>query len=683
MRTLAALALLALAPLSAQAQGAPQSLPDECLTYEEPAGDPYSYLTIGGAWPKEDNGAYVADITFPATHNGRPVVVRKAVAPADANGQLFKLTIPEGTALIEADAFKEVPLSSVTLCERLSLMPGAFAYQQNLTELTVPNGVTYALAFSHCEHLRTVTFAEGATDLGFGCDGCTALERLVVPTSATSFNVIVINAPALAQELDLSHTQIVNWADNAAFINCPITQVKLPATIRSLGKFAFKNCQIASLDNVANLHNLQGTFQGFAGNPLTEVELWDGITALGQGALQDCKKLTTVTLNEHIEKLPDQAFKGCAKLTEVEGLNQVTELGQEAFAGCVELSALPLPSTVKSIGERCFDGCAKLTTLNSAYPDQGPLHFAPKVSYGKHALRGCGFTRLTLPSGIALTPGLLQNNLQLRHLSVPEGVATLPSYLCWGCEALARVDLPISLTSIADGAFRNCALAEVTLPRGLLSIGANAFDGCQLTAIEWPASLATVGKAAFGGNAFKTLTVAAVPAFTTEPAPQEVFRNCQQLRAVTLDEGITTVGERLFADCPQLETVTMPSTLTLIQVEAFLGTPGAAGFALPVQNKGQYWIKVMRSGSSYQQLGYPEQRVEAFPDIYSSGPASGLSSGLKRLQGPIPSALWPVRGAAASGVAVCDMCGRPIPGGYRGLCIERLADGTARLAVRR
>jgi hypothetical protein len=49
-----------------------------------------------------------------------------------------------------------------------------------------------------------------------------------------------------------------------------------------------------------------------------------------------------------------------------------------------------------------------------------------------------------------------------------------------GCESLAAIDLPKTLTSIGDGAFANCkSLSSIEIPESVTVLGDEAFANCE------------------------------------------------------------------------------------------------------------------------------------------------------------------------------------------------------------
>ena len=84
-----------------------------------------------------------------------------------------------------------------------------------------------------------------------------------------------------------------------------------------------------------------------------------------------------------------------------------------------------------------------------------------------------------------------------------------PEDVPWHDLTILQVNLPNSVTSIGNEAFRGCStLTSVKLPEGLKSIGGYAFAWCDnLTFINLPKGLKSIGEWAFIGCDNLTLTV--------------------------------------------------------------------------------------------------------------------------------------------------------------------------------
>lgn len=70
------------------------------------------------------------------------------------------------------------------------------------------------------------------------------------------------------------------------------------------------------------------------------VEIYDGVTEIGNDAFMNCAKLTVITIG-----------------------NSVTSIGQYAFLHCTRLQSIDIPNSVNSIGDSAFNGCTSLSSV--------------------------------------------------------------------------------------------------------------------------------------------------------------------------------------------------------------------------------------------------------------------------------------------------------------------------------
>ena len=314
-------------------------------------------------------------------------------------------------------------------------------------------------------------------------------------------------------------------------------------------------------------------------NPMhtvTALYIPDSVTAIGAGALAECKKLvtlrtpavtcedapyfgalfgaTTYEINAarvpaKLERLivgggvtsvPDYALYDCP-LSAVLLPETVTEIGDFAFYGCGSLAYINLDETaVATVGERAFVNCASLIRLD--LPDT-----VEEIGYA--TLEGCAsIERLTLP----FVGGSRAENTYLGYLLGAKAYTLTGGYVP---ASLAEIVLMDGCTAIPDNAFFECtSLRTVTVPTGVTSVGRRAFYGCgKLGAIILPDTVKTVGDDAFHGC---VRLVTASLGDGLESIGIQAFMGCLSLESVTLPDGVTAIPNACFANCISLETVT-------------------------------------------------------------------------------------------------------------------------------
>ena len=87
------------------------------------------------------------------------------------------------------------------------------------------------------------------------------------------------------------------------------------------------------------------------------------VTAIGNSAFWDCKRLTSITIPSSVTTIEDGAFLDCTSLTRIDIPSGVTSIGKCAFLGCTSLTRIDIPSGVTSIEEGAFEDCTSLTSI--------------------------------------------------------------------------------------------------------------------------------------------------------------------------------------------------------------------------------------------------------------------------------------------------------------------------------
>lgn len=150
------------------------------------------------------------------------------------------------------------------------------------------------------------------------------------------------------------------------------------------------------------------------------------ILGINDGAFENIKGITGITLPEMILSIGARAFSGCTGLTEITIPDEVVHIGDSAFYGCELLEKAVLNEALAAINASTFEGCVALTEIE----------IPSSVTYiGTNAFYGCE---------------------SLEALILNEGVEKIESGAFAGCTSLKTVILPESLTTIAADAFAGC-----------------------------------------------------------------------------------------------------------------------------------------------------------------------------------------------------------------------------------
>ena len=151
---------------------------------------------------------------------------------------------------------------------------------------------------------------------------------------------------------------------NGAFRECSgLTSVMLPRSIKTIGKFAFKNCtslQIVNIpDGVTSID--YGAFEGCSN--LRSVSFGQQLEYIGYFAFLDCRRLTRVVIPESVKTIDCGAFAYCRAMTSLSVGDGTEIIGPIAFFSCYGLREVTLGNGVETIDEGAFYDCSNLETV--------------------------------------------------------------------------------------------------------------------------------------------------------------------------------------------------------------------------------------------------------------------------------------------------------------------------------
>jgi hypothetical protein len=91
-----------------------------------------------------------------------------------------------------------------------------------------------------------------------------------------------------------------------------------------------------------------GDINAFIDRSITEVNIPEGVTKIGDFAFRSCTKLTSVTLPSTLKTIGSSAFYS-TKITTLDVPNGVTTINSNAYTSCTSLTTVFLPSKKENI----------------------------------------------------------------------------------------------------------------------------------------------------------------------------------------------------------------------------------------------------------------------------------------------------------------------------------------------
>lgn len=178
----------------------------------------------------------------------------------------------------------------------------------------------------------------------------------------------VIDIPDTVTKDNIDYT--VTAIGNNAFESLNVSSVFIPATVTSIGGFAFRFCKFLATVTFAEDSQLKsiglGAFYGTeqAYPRFKEIKIPDSVETIGNAAFRYCQNLERIALPSALQTLSNVTFYGCAALSEVTFPASLETIQVGAFGYCRNLSEVELPASLKTIQSYVFGGCSDLKTVS-------------------------------------------------------------------------------------------------------------------------------------------------------------------------------------------------------------------------------------------------------------------------------------------------------------------------------
>ena len=474
----------------------------------------------------------------------------------------------------------------------------------NLDDNSVISSIgTYA--FYNCIRLETITLPSSIGTIGdYAFRSCTNISSANIYTNSLkntgifydcmSLSGIMVTSPNLLTKIGAytfyNCTKLIGISTSLfarvesigdyAFYYTQFTNFVIPEPCTSIGKGAFKNSKLISVD-FSRPSSLAIADEAFAEcAELASLTITNNITSIGKQAFQNCTSLETVTYQNQQNLLNDYMFDGCSDLNSVTFYNQGTN--------------------ISSIPKYCFRGCSSLRDLEIIKTDidnNSDIESNALVNIGEFAFYGAGFRELSLTkstlstigeNAFAYMPDLVEvtinipnisekmffHNIKLDKLTIGSTVSTVGSYafsecgltnitlqnaimgdyMFYDCDSLLSIVIPASITTIGKFALADCTyLNSVTLSNSVLGVSMFERDN-NLTQIILSEDMKAIPARAFANSFLTSIVIPASVIYVGD----EAFMDSKNLANVTINNHI--LGKSMFEGCTSIQTITIPST---------------------------------------------------------------------------------------------------------------------------
>lgn len=295
---------------------------------------------------------------------------------------LENITMPESLTEIGNDAFSYcISIESIAIPESVTELGfDVFSWCENLRKVNIPKNIDYIRGgmFEYCKNLSSVVIPENVRGIGeraFYCSGlesvtlpdrmseikedafagCHALKSVTIPKSVTH-----IGLDAFAQsENAVLHVEKGSYAEKIA-LSRGYTYDYGEGTIVSVGKQKCKVKITSSSKNPTVVYmqpiNTKATSVTIP-HTISIGGISYKVTAIGNDALKENKKLTKVTIGKNIATIGKNAFKNCSALKNiVVKTDKLKTVGSNALTGTNKKLVIQVSSKKLSVYKKYFKG---------------------------------------------------------------------------------------------------------------------------------------------------------------------------------------------------------------------------------------------------------------------------------------------------------------------------------------
>lgn len=384
------------------------------------------------------------------------------------------------------------------------------------------------------EKTKKVIFHSGLTKTFISYERNSPIESIEYLGANTIANIYLKNCKTI-KEATLPKTLL--WD---GFINCTalekVTFLEGCAEIPSLW---FSSCSaLKTIVWPSTMKKIGNAAFEYAG--LETLTLPEGFNSLGERCFKN-SKLVNVVLPNSLTEIPRETFYNCRRLQTVQMSDNVTSIGVSAFGDCAYLTTMNMPLSIETIGNSAFSGC-------EAWKYEGEMKTPNLKSIGHSVFYNCRSLDCdyTVPHLWDMLPNSIFRVSGFKSLTLSEGI-----------------------TSIEHSAFLNSNTQIYNLPKSLKQMGTSAFREAYVKEVNFApgTSLEKIDKYTFE-KCIKLEAVNNLPS-DLKMIEEYAFNGCYNLKALSLPEGLTTIGINAFYGCKAIESMNLPNSLTTLGDKAF------------------------------------------------------------------------------------------------------------------
>lgn len=522
--------------------------------------------------------------------DGVKKIADSAFAGAGIEAVIFNDALTEiGQNAFSECAFMKTPVLPESL---ITIGENAFAYCASFkTEMQIPKNVTSIgrFAFLSDYNLKKITIeADSCLDrIAYGTFAYCGIEDFTIPENVSS----------IGQEAFIGCTSLITVTFEAE------------SRLENLAAWTFSGAEELrqiTFEKGSHLKSIEArALDGMTKLQRITLENCQELKVIGNYAFKNCMMLTEIMFPESLQEIGRYAFSGCAGLTRLDIPEKVDRIGRYAFLKDSNLRIYFKVSVLPVNLEENWD-----YDILAYYLGSGDITRSGDWEY---ILGADGLANITAYLGsdesvvlstvdgykvASIGTGVFADNVSLKEIRLPETLTGIYQNAFSGTTALKMITIPSSVKVIDTQAFKNSGICQIVFePESNLEIiGNSAFaQTADLQEIQIPAKvnkirertfyksgihgiqfedgaeLEEIGRYAFSESAISEIEIAE----TVKKVDYYAFSKTEQLqtvhigdvsdmrimgnafygsglKAVTLPEGVSYLGEFCFSGCKNL-----------------------------------------------------------------------------------------------------------------------------------
>ena len=467
--------------------------------------------------------------------------------------------------------------------ETYNLQTYSYYVPTKLTTVNITNANKIeTAAFNNCKNITKITLNDGVTSIGdYAFRQCTALQDYVIPKTVSNIGAYL------------------HYGDTE------LTEVYIPDVVKEIKEYSFFGCTNISKLQISKYAESIGSYAFYGLNSLPAISIPNNVKTIGAYAFYDCDSATSLHIPDSVKTIGSYAFSDCSRIAELTIPDSVTEIGSYAFSDCSSIKVLSIESGVKKISEYSFENCAGLTTITVPNTVETIEAFAfngcnnvtditlPFVGKSRDATEYeatfgyiFGYDVKTSSVGEATNyetcddkVKLYQNNGKVlyKNITVSRTKKLTTDYIDGSINE--EYGNNYSWYSCQNGMYTHSVSTTSSTSFTNYSKMEQEYDKYQKKTYytyywDWYNQIQT-----YYFKIPNTLTTVNIT--DADKIETAAFNNCKNITKITLNDGVTSVGDYAFQQCTALKDYAIPETVSKIGSYAYYGDTALTEMYIP------------------------------------------------------------------------------------------------------